>query len=212
MTTDGYTDITSMQQLTEVLGEPNERAANKVRDRLHELDRQWLTAAPFCLLATAGADGTCDVSPKGDPPGFTLVLDDTTIAIPDRPGNKRGDGFRNLLANPRLGLLYLVPGRSDTLRINGRARLLSDAPFFDQMLVGGHRPTLAILVQVEEVFYHCPKAFLRGRLWEPDSWHPEDLPSTAHIAKNVKETPATLDELERWYDPVEYAARLYQPT
>jgi len=210
--TGGYAEITSIGQLTAVLGEPNERAATKVRDRLHELDRQWLARSPFCLLATAAPDGTCDVSPKGDPDGFTVVLDDRTIAIPDRPGNRRGDGFRNLLRNPHVGLLYLVPGRSDTLRINGRTRLLSDAPFFDDLTVQGHRPELAIVVEIEEVFYHCAKAFLRAQLWEPQSWHPDGLASVAEIAKTMYAGPATLSELERWYDPVAYAARLYQPT
>jgi predicted pyridoxine 5'-phosphate oxidase superfamily flavin-nucleotide-binding protein len=123
-----------------------------VRPALHERDREWLAASPFCLIATSDADGRCDVSPKGDPPGFTRVLDDTTIAIPDRAGNKRFDGFCNILSNPQVGLLFLVPGRDDTLRINGRARLIREAAFFDDMIVRGSRPRLALLVEVEEVF------------------------------------------------------------
>jgi PPOX class probable FMN-dependent enzyme len=117
-------EITSEAELREVLGVPAARVLTKERTALHERDREWLAASPFCLVATAGADGSCDVSPKGDPPGFTCVLDDTTIAIPDRYGNRRADGFRNILANPHVGLLYLVPGRKETLRINGRARLI----------------------------------------------------------------------------------------
>ncbi|MGH4006525.1 MAG: MSMEG_1061 family FMN-dependent PPOX-type flavoprotein, partial [Pseudonocardiaceae bacterium] len=139
------TEITSEAQLRELVGEPLPRTAAKDRRRLHEYDKQWLARSPFCLVATSGADGSCDVSPKGDPPGFTLVLDDTTIAIPERPGNRRADGFRNILTNPQVGLIYLVPGRGDTLRINGRARLVRDAPFFDQMVVKGHRPLLALV-------------------------------------------------------------------
>ena len=103
---------------------------------------------PFCLIATADADGACDVSPKGDPPGFALALDDGTLAIPERPGNRRVDGYQNVLANPRVGLLFVVPGRTDTLRVNGRALLVSDAPFFDRMVVEGHRPVLALVVHV----------------------------------------------------------------
>ncbi|MDQ6920621.1 MAG: pyridoxamine 5'-phosphate oxidase family protein, partial [Candidatus Dormibacteraeota bacterium] len=171
-------------------------------------DRQWLAASPFCLLATAGADGTCDVSPKGDPPGFTLVLDDQTIAIPDRPGNRRVDGFKNVLANPRIGLLYLVPGRGDTLRINGRAELVSQAPFLDQMVVRGHRPRLALVVTVEEVFYHCSKSFLRSSLWDPTTWQPEAVPSRARIAKTLERPAEALDDLECYYGPA-YAERLY---
>ena len=160
-------------------------------------------------MATAGADGSCDVSPKGDPPGFTLVLDDTTIAIPERPGNRRADGFLNILANPHVGLIYFVPGRADTLRINGRARLVRDAPFFDRMVVKGHRPILALVVEIEQIFFHCPKAFLRSELWKPETWHPERLPSTAQIVTSVQRTEETLEELERYYGP-QYAERLYQ--
>ena len=131
----GYTEVTSHEELRHLLGKPGTRAANKDRAVLHEVDRRWLAASPFCLVATAGADGTCDVSPKGDPPGFTHVVDDTTIAVPERPGNKRADGFHNILDNPHVGLVYFVPGRSDTLRVNGRARLLRDArPYWGKPL------------------------------------------------------------------------------
>src|SRR6266540_249320 len=139
-------EITSADELTELLGAPMGRALTKERARLHDHDKEWLANSPFCLVATSAADGTCDVSPKGDPEGFTLVLDDTTIALPERPGNRRADGFHNILSNPHVGLLYLVPGRGETLRINGRARLVRDAPFFDRMLVNGHRPVLALVV------------------------------------------------------------------
>jgi PPOX class probable FMN-dependent enzyme len=202
-------EITAEDELRELVGPPMPRAATKERGFLHELDKQWLAASPFCLVATAGADGTCDVSPKGDPPGFTLVLDDTTIAIPERPGNRRVDGFRNVLTNPHVGLLYLVPGRGDTLRINGRARLVREAPFFDRMTVKGHRPQLALVVEIEEVFHHCSKAFLRSALWKSETWDPDALPSRACIAKSVERTEETLEDLERYYGP-EYANRLYR--
>lgn len=163
------TEVTTEADLRELLGEPSPAAVAKERSRLHALDREWLAASPFCLVATAGADGRCDVSPQGDPPGFTLVLDDTTVALPERPGNRRVDGFRNVLVNPHVGLVFFLPGRGDTLRIDGRARLLSDAPFFDAMVVRGHRPVLAVVVEVEEVFHHCSKAFLRSHLWDPST-------------------------------------------
>lgn len=203
-----FTEITTAEDLTALVGTPTETVAHKVRPRLHDLDREWLAKSPFCLLATAAADGSCDVSPKGDPPGFTLVLDDSTIVVPDRLGNKRVDGFRNVLENPHVGLIYLVPGRGDTLRINGRARLLRDAPFFDDMIVKGHRPKLALLVHVEEVFYHCSKAFLRSCLWQPESWRPDDVPPRPVISKTLERRDATLAELERHYGP-EYAKQLY---
>src|SRR5690606_12632019 len=148
------------------------------------------------------------VSPKGDPPGFTLVLDDSTIAIPDRRGNRRFDGFRNVLANPHVGLVYLIPGRGDTLRINGRARLLRDAPFFDEMAVRGKRPALALLVEVEEVFHHCAKAFLRSSLWRPETWRPDALPSRARIAKAMESRDEPLEAIERFYAE-EYTRGLY---
>jgi PPOX class probable FMN-dependent enzyme len=204
----GFSEITSAAELRELLGAVMPRAATKDRALLHERDKEWLAASPFCLLATSGADGTCDVSPKGDPPGFTLVVDDRTIAIPDRPGNRRADGFANVLANPHVGLVYLVPGRGETLRINGRARLLRDAPFFDRMVVKGHRPHLALVVEIEQIFFHCAKAFMRSSLWKPETWNPGALPSNACIVKSVQETEETLEELEEYYGP-RYADRLY---
>jgi len=206
--TDSLAEISSEAELRELLGTPMPRAITKERIRLHDRDRDWLAASPFCLIATSAADGTCDVSPKGDPPGFTLVLDDATIAIPERPGNRRADGFRNILSNPHAGLIYLVPGRKETLRINGRARLIRDAPFFDDMIVKGHRPQLAIVVEIEQIFFHCMKAFLRSKLWEPESWRPDALPSHAQIVKSVQPCAESLEELERYYGP-QYATRIY---
>ncbi|TLQ46354.1 MSMEG_1061 family FMN-dependent PPOX-type flavoprotein [Streptomyces marianii] len=164
--------------------------------------------SPFCLVATAAADGTCDVSPRGDPPGFAHVVDDSTLAIPDRPGNRRADSWRNVLGNPRVGLAFVVPGRPDTLRINGRARLLRDAPFFDRMTVRGSRPRLALLVEVEEVYFHCGKSFLRARFWDPSTWAPDAVPSRARIAHTTEWTGTPLDQLERRYGP-EYERLLY---
>jgi uncharacterized protein len=206
--TDSLVEISSEAELRELLGTPMPRAITKERIRLHDRDKDWLAASPFCLVATSAADGTCDVSPKGDPPGFTLVLDDTTIAIPERPGNRRADGFRNILSNPHVGLIYLVPGRKETLRINGRARLIRDAPFFEDMIVKGHRPQLAVVVEIEQIFFHCMKAFLRSKLWEPESWRPGDLPSHAQIVKSVQPCGESLEELEQYYGP-QYATRIY---
>lgn len=201
--------IDSPEELRELLGEVKGRAATKERVVLHERDREWLAASPFCVISTAAADGTCDASPKGDPPGFTVVLDDRTIAIPERPGNRRADGYLNILSNPHIGLLYLIPGRSETLRINGRARLIRDAPYFDRMVVKGHRPVLAVEVEIEQIFFHCAKAFLRSELWRPESWHPDVLPSHARLVKDVQATPETLEQLEAYYGP-SYLSGLYE--
>jgi PPOX class probable FMN-dependent enzyme len=202
-------ELTTEAELQELLGVPAAAALRKERNRLHDLDRQWLAASPFCLVATSAADGSCDVSPKGDPEGLALVLDDTTIALPERPGNRRADGFRNILSNPHVGLLFLIPGRGDTLRINGRARLIRAAPFFDQMIVRGHRPALAMLVEVEQVFTHCAKALLRSKLWQRESWEPDRVPSRARIAQALERPEDTVEALEQYYGP-SYAEKLYR--
>lgn len=205
----GWTVVADVEQLNALAGTPTQRVANKVRSSLHALDRAWLAASPFCLLATAAADGSCDVSPKGDPPGFAYVLDDVTIVIPDRPGNRRVDGFRNVLANPQVGLIFLIPGRTDTLRINGRAQLVSDAPCFDDMVVKGHRPTLALVVHVDEVFSHCSKAFMRSALWDPSTWNPDAVPSKVQIARTIERPDESVETLDAYYGPA-YADRLYK--
>jgi PPOX class probable FMN-dependent enzyme len=202
------TRIETVDELVDLLGEPLPRVRDKARPRLHDLDRDWLAASPFCLVATADGQGRCDVSPKGDPAGFVRVLDDTTIAIPERRGNKRADGYKNILANPHVGLLSLIPGRGDTLRINGRAHLVSDAPWFDQMVVKGHRPVLALVVEVDEVFGHCAKAFMRSQLWHPSTWDPLAVGSRPQIAKALERPEETIEELERYYGE-QYSTGLY---
>ena len=200
--------ITSVEDLVALVGAPTEAVANKDRATLHDLDRQWLANSPFCLIATADEAGACDVSPKGDPAGqLAYVIDDTTIAIAERPGNRRADGYRNILANPHVGLLFMIPGRGDTLRINGRARLVSDAPFFDAMIVKGHRPILAVVVEVEQIFHHCAKAFLRSQLWKPETWL-DQVAKRSVIAQTLERPEETLDDLERHYGPA-YAEKLY---
>jgi PPOX class probable FMN-dependent enzyme len=201
--------IETPEELTELIGEPIPRVKNKVQSRLLAEHKAWLAASPFCLVATAAADGSCDVSPKGDPAGLAHVLDDGTIAIPERPGNRRADGFHNILSNPQVGLIFLIPGRGDTLRINGRARLLREAPFFGDMEVKGHRPKVVLLVDIEQVFFHCSKAFLRSELWQPETWHPEAVPSRAVIAKALERPDEPLEQIERYYGP-EYTKRLYE--
>lgn len=203
------TPLTTVDQLVALLGEPMPRARDKGRPALLDVDREWLAAAPFCVMATAAADGTCDASPKGDPPGALVhVIDDRTIALAERPGNRRADGYRNILENPHVGLNFLIPGRGDTLRINGRARLVSEAPFFDDLVVKGHRPILAVVVDIEDVFFHCAKAFLRSGLWQPETWGPEAVRRRAAIAHDVEPDGRTLEELDAYYGPA-YADGLY---
>ena len=188
-------EVNNVDELRAIVGEPDQYVANKVKDRLSPIHRDWLAHSPLGFVATTDADGSVDVSPKGDPPGFVHVIDDTTIAIPERPGNKRVDGYRNVLERPHVGTLFLIPGRGDTLRINGTARILADADYFEAMTVKGKRPILALEIDVEEVFFHCAKAFLRSDAWDPSTWNPTAVPSVAQIAKAIRYdwTQAELD-------------------
>ena len=200
--------ITTEAELRELLGMPMQRAIDKDRATFFPEHRAWLAASPFCLVATSDASGRCDVSPKGDPAGFALVIDERTLAIPERPGNKRVDGFANILENPHVGLIFFVPGRGDTLRINGKASLLTDAAYADHMVARGHRPAVILEVAVEQIFFHCSKAFLRSELWKPETWNPDGVPSRAQIAKTLERPDYTMEELEAYYGEA-YAKGLY---
>jgi uncharacterized protein len=205
-----HAQIGSMGELRDLLGWPAGRAVTKERTRLLPMDREWLATSPFCVLATSDAEGNCDASPKGDPAGHLVhVLDDATVAIPERPGNRRADGYCNVLSNPHVGIVSIIPGRNETLRINGRARLLRDAPFFDDMAVRGSRPIMALVVEIEQIFFHCQKALLRSQLWQPQTWQPDALPSPAALVKAVQDTPETLEELQDHYAQENYAKLLY---
>jgi PPOX class probable FMN-dependent enzyme len=203
--------ITTVEELREVVGEPVRRAVDKQRDRLDDTDRAFIARSPFLLIATAGGDGTVDVSPKGDPAGSVHVLDDRTLAIPDRPGNRRVDGFLNILENPHVGLIFLVPRRTDTLRVNGTARILRDPPYAQALRHRTHVPRLVLEVGVEEVFTHCAKAFLRAGLWEPEQWPPDDLPSIAEMARRTTRDQS-LAELEAYYSEENTRSLLYRAT
>lgn len=207
----GWSTITTTDELRALLGEPNARARHKVRTGLTEVDRQWLAATPFCVLATASASGQCDASPKGDPAGRLVhVLDDQTIALAERPGNRRTDGYRNILENPHVGLNFFIPGRGDTLRVNGRAAIVRDAPFFSEMVVKGHTPILATVVSIDEVFFHCAKAFMRSGLWDPDTWDPWGrVPRRAVVAHQVEPNDMSIEQLDEYYRPENYAKGLY---
>ena len=201
-------EVNTVDELRAIVGHPSEYVANKVGAKLAPIHQDWLAHSPLGFVATTDAGGNVDVSPKGDPPGFVHVIDDTTIAIPERPGNKRVDGYLNVLERPHVGTLFLIPGRGDTLRINGRATVLSDADYFDAMSVQGKRPILALEIAVREVFFHCAKAFLRSDAWKPETWTPEALPSVAQMAQALR-TNMSLAELERYYSEDNVRTMLY---
>lgn len=190
--------VTTVEELREIVGHPMEAVAKKVTNRLSEAQQNWLSAAALGFVGTTDADGLVDVSPKGDPPGFVHIIDDRTIALPERPGNKRVDGYMNVLQNPHVGTVFIIPGRGDTLRINGTGTVLSDADYFDDMVVSGKRPILALEIAIEEVFFHCPKAFLRSNAWKPDSWEPNAVSSVAQLAKAIK-PDMTDEQLNEYY-------------
>ena len=202
------TEVTSVEELRAIVGHPHEAVANKVGARLTAAHQLWLAHSPLGFVATTDAHGRVDVSPKGDPAGFVHVLDEVTIAIPERPGNKRVDGYLNVLQRPHVGTLFVIPGRGDTLRINGRARILSDADYFEAMVVQGKRPILALEIAVEEVFFHCAKAFLRSDAWVPDSWDPEAVPSVAQMARAMR-ADMSIEELERYFREENMRSMLY---
>ncbi|MGV9797502.1 pyridoxamine 5'-phosphate oxidase family protein [Mycobacterium sp. NPDC003449] len=190
--------VRTVDELRAIVGHPNKYVANKVNKRLSAVQQDWIGASPLCFVATTDGEGRVDVSPKGDPPGFVRVIDDATIAIPERPGNKRVDGYLNVLDRPRVGTIFLIPGRGDTLRVNGTARILSDADYFDDMAVDGKRPILALEVDIDEVFFHCAKAFLRSETWKPETWNPTAIPSVAQLAKAFK-PDLSQRELDEYY-------------
>jgi hypothetical protein len=153
--------------LSALLGEPTALVRAKVGDRLNALTRQFIERAPFLCLATSDAHGRCDVSPRGDPPGFVRILDDATLLVPERPGNRLADSLRNIVQNPAVGLLFVIPGVGDSFRVNGRATLTDDPALLAPCVVEEKVPRLGILVDIESAYTQCSKAFLRSHLWDP---------------------------------------------
>lgn len=179
--------------------EAEERAWRKDVGHLDSMARALIAASPMVLLASVSADGRCDASPRGGPPGFVTVLDDAHLAIPDATGNRRLDSLRNIIDSGSAGLLFLIPGRTTTLRVNGRACVTADPDRLAQVTPVGKPPTTAIIVRAEEVYAHCPKAFVRSKLWQPESWpDPQDTPSSAEVTlAHLRDPELTLAEIER---------------
>ena len=196
---DRFSDVvTSEEEIRAVLGPVYPGADTKVMDHLDEISADFIRHAPFCLVATGGGDLDVEISPKGDPAGFVSVLDKTTLAIPDRPGNNRIDTFRNVLANPKVGLIFLVPGRKDTLRISGRAQIVRDRSLRESMAMRGKVPEFAMVVRVDHAFFHCAKCMVRSSLWDPQGW-PDTSGMTSFAAALVKQArlKAPVGEVDR---------------
>jgi PPOX class probable FMN-dependent enzyme len=185
-------------QLREVLGgEPAKLIREKIADRLNPLTRQFVERSPFVVVASGRPDGGLDVSPRGDPAGFVRILDDRTLLLPDRPGNKLADTLTNLLADDRIALLFLIPGVNDTFRVNGRARIVDDPELLAASEVEGKAPQLGILVTVEEAYTQCPKAFLRSDLWNPERHiDRSELPSQGEILRAIADPELDVEEYD----------------
>jgi PPOX class probable FMN-dependent enzyme len=188
-------------QLREMLGEPNELVRRKIAGRLNALTRQFVERSPFVVVATGRPDGGLDVSPRGDPAGFVRILDERTLLLPDRPGNKLADTLTNLLRDDRIALLFLIPGVDDTFRVNGRARIVDDPELLAESKVEGKTPQLGILVEVKEAYTQCPKALLRSDLWNPEQHiDRSELPTSGEILRVVADPELDVEEYEEARD------------
>lgn len=185
-------------QLRTLYEQPLERAVRKQLARLDEMARRLIALAPLVLVASHDADGRCDVTPRGGHPGFATPLDDDHLAIPDATGNNRLDTLRNVVATGHAGLIFLIPGRDQTLRVNGRACVTADSAVLDRLAPVGKPPRSALVVRAEEVYAHCPKAFVRSRLWRPDTWPAAaEQPSAAEVSHaHLRDPSLTVADVE----------------
>ena len=189
--------VESVEKLKSILGPDFPSQLAKVIDHIDDHCKAWIERSPFVTIASCNSKGQMDVSPKGDPAGFVKVLDEKTLAVPDRIGNHRGDTFMNVLENPRIALMFVVPVRKEVVRVCGSAQVVLDEELLSMMVVNGHRPDLALLVRVEEAFFHCGKSMIRSRMWQPDMWPSIDgLPTYAQALKAHGDLPDPIDDLE----------------
>ncbi len=188
--------VTTAEEIRDTLGPQMASQVNKVIDHIDAHCRVWMERAPFILVASVDGVGNMDISPKGDPAGFVKVLDENTFAIPERIGNNRGDTFYNLIENPAIAVMFIVPGRKEVLRVNGAAEIAKDPELLDQMQVNNHRPDLTTVVRVKEAFFHCGKSIVRSALWHADKWPSLDgLPSYAEALRDHGDMQIALEDL-----------------
>jgi PPOX class probable FMN-dependent enzyme len=187
--------ITSIDALQEINGKPNGGTQLKILSALEAHAKRFIARSPFLVISSGNAD-SYDASPRGDGPGFVKVLDDTTLLIPERPGNRIADSLTNIVAQPGVGLLMMIPGMNDTLRINGKAYITDHEPYLEQMAHNGKAPKLALIIDIEQVYFHCPKAFIRSQLWDPEAYmERSEMPTLGKIIlEQIKGQPATEEE------------------
>lgn len=193
--------VNSVEELRTHYKAAHDRAVKKELPFLDAHARNFLARSPFVLIGSQDGNGNADVTPKGDKPGFVAMLDDVTIAIPDRPGNNRLDTWENIVANPAVGLLFLIPGMNETLRINGEGRITVDADLRAQLAVDGREPATVLVVKVKAVYMHCAKAFMRSELWSPESWPDRaDMPTLGAILRDQLALAQSVEELDQGID------------
>ncbi|WP_251551070.1 pyridoxamine 5'-phosphate oxidase family protein [Neobacillus muris] len=202
--------VSSEEELRSIVGFSSELVKNKVIGFLDHHCSDFISRSPFMVISTSDHYGNCDVSPRGDMPGFVEVLNEKQLIIPDRPGNKRMDTMRNILSNPQVGLLFFIPGMGETLRVNGKAVIVKEKEVLDKMAINGKKPLLGIAVEVEECFMHCAKAFKRSGLWEPHTWPDKGtLPSPSKVLFDHAKLPgSSVDAIEKALEE-SYTKRLY---
>jgi PPOX class probable FMN-dependent enzyme len=190
--------IRTEAQLRALIGEPAPLTCAKISNRLNAMTRLFIERSPFVCMATSGAVGSCDLSPRGDPAGFVRILDERTLLMPERTGNRLADSLRNILANPQVGLLFIVPGVTDTLRVNGRATITTDADLLAPSTVEGKPPRLGVLVDIDEAYTQCSKAFLRSHLWDPQRFiDPASMPTGGEVHRAIQGDSFDADGYDR---------------
>lgn len=189
--------VTSEEQFRAVMGNPMLPVVKKEISYLDANCRRFIAKCPFVLISSCDGEGRMDISPKGDPAGFVQVLDDSTLAIPDRPGNRRADSFKNILQNDRVGLFFLIPGKQETLRVSGRAIIVRDLSLREQMAISSKIPDFAIVVTVDQAFFHCPKCVIRSHLWSPETWPDKTgLPSLAEAVVAAGKLDISVEQVQ----------------
>jgi uncharacterized protein len=193
--------VMSEEQIRAVMGNPMPPVVKKEIAYLDTNCRTFIAKCPFVLISSCDGEGRMDISPKGDPAGFVQVLDERTLVIPDRPGNRRADTFKNILQNDRVGLFFLIPGKQETLRVSGRAMIVRDLGLREQMAVGGKIPDFAIVVTIDQAFFHCPKCMIRSHLWNPETWPDKTgLPSLAEAVVAAGKLNETVEQVQERID------------
>lgn len=191
--------IESREELRTLYKSPGDGAVRKELPRLDGHCRSFIAKSPFVLIGSSDRDGNADVTPKGDRPGFVAILDDNNIAIPDRPGNNRLDTLENIVVNPAVGLLFLIPGMNETLRINGHARITTDIALRERLGVDAKLPASVIVVSVKAAYMHCAKAFMRSELWQPESWPDRaSLPTLGEILRDQLALAQSVEATDKW--------------